>query len=254
MLSRASFFINTVIAAGAYVLALLFVSPSFASEDCDTRFDLLAASPVGSWQLSREISVGRDGQRAGRISRTSMLGEELRDGVKHYWVEIASQPIRVEANGDNVADGDKFIVLSLVPEPILRCAKESLLNLSQHAVDSVVQMGDQAPARIAVDDGSSKTSSVRSNRSSQRITDLEAEPLQLNTKVFETLKLNIFRRINNDKAKVNARSDLVLWYSNAVPFGIIKTEGTSVINGEPKKSTREILEFSLTGATVQMTQ
>ncbi len=243
---------RTTIRCLVFSFTCFFASSLWAQIECDTRIDLLASSPVGSWQLSRELGVGRDGKRAGRTLRTSMLGQEQRDGKPHYWVETASQPVAVDSEGQIVEDGQRMVVLSLIPEPVLRCAKESLLNLNQSAVDGVVQIGNEPPIRIKT--GTNQQTQRRANRSAQQITDLANETIAHEGRPLETLKLNVVTRIDNKSMKVQARSDMVLWYSDEVPFGVVKTDGTSVINGEPKKSVRELLEFSRTGATIQMTQ
>ena len=54
--------------------------------------------------------------------------------------------------------------------------------------------------------------------------------------------------------KMNIESTNTMWISNKVPFGTIKMEGESIVNGKNKTTTAsKMLEYGMTGANSEIT-
>ena len=87
-------------------------------------------------------------------------------------------------------------------------------------------------------------------------TDLGTETVQLPAGEFEAKKI---RGTGNTEVKIlfkkiRVESDSTVWMSTAVPFGMVKTEGQSITNGNTSTFSSELLEYGTSGATTLITK
>lgn len=238
-------------------LLSLAALPSHVSAS-EIDFSLLSSAPVGSWQLREEIQTNHKGKQTGSSMRTSMVGTEMRDGEKHYWIEMAMESFKVKKNGKRKKQGDRAIVKSLIPESLMTADPANVLNnLRGFGVETIIQNGNDDPMRMGDTDGMMAGMMKAFNTEIEYdFESLGKETVAVPAGEFASKKIRgtgsvsmkvVFKNINVD-------SDTTTWVSEKVPFGVVKSEGTSTTNGKQSTHTAELLEFGLTGAKSEITK
>src|SRR5205085_1261998 len=82
----------------AAVVFLVAASFGAALARGETKLDLLAATPQGSWQSREQNVTGADGQKFITI-KTSLVGEEQRGGEPHVWIEVETSARQIDQKG-----------------------------------------------------------------------------------------------------------------------------------------------------------
>ena len=238
----------------AFVAGLLLMSGNVQA----FNFDLLKSAPVGSWQLREHIETSHRGKKTGSKIKTLMVGKQQRNGKLHYWVEVQIESFEIRKNGKRKSAGELAIIKSLLPADVLNDDPENALNnLRGFGVETIVQNGDQRPMRLNSSSGllagAMKMANVEIKHEYQK---LGVETIAVSAGQFSTDKISgsgsvsmkvIFKKINID-------SDSTVWLSDEVPFGVVKTQGTTTTNGKTSSQVGELLAFSRSGAQSAITQ
>ena len=102
----------------------LLIPNSFAAS---VQYDLLNSTPVGSWQLREDINTDHKGRKTVSVMRTSMLGSEMREGKKFYWIEMVMDSYRLKKD-KRKKDGDQMVLKTLVPEASLQVDPANIMT------------------------------------------------------------------------------------------------------------------------------
>ncbi len=239
------------------VLVVMCVFPSVSKAEVSI-LDFVASSPVGSWQLREQISTNHKGKKTGSTIRTSMVGKEDRDGETHYWVEMAMQSFKISKKGKRKNKGKRVVMKSLMPESQLKADPENVLsNLRNFSIETIVQNGKQEPMRITDSGGMFSGAMQLANVDIE----FDFEPMGTETVTVAAGEFNATKargvgstEINAIIKKIRVKSDMVHWYSNDIPFGLIKMEGTTTTNGKTSNETTELLEYGASGAETEITR
>jgi len=221
-------------------------------------FKILSATPEGSWQVREHIETSAKGKKTGTTLRTSMLGSEMRNGAKHYWIEVAIDSFKISKKGKRKARGKRSVMKSLISESVLKGDPENILsNLGGFAVETIIQNGKDQPMRIS-DSGGMMSGLMKAfgTQMEYQYTDQGSESVTVSAGEFETSKISgkgsVEMKIIFKKMRVESES--IAWMSANVPFGVVRMEVTSTTNGKPSSSVTELLEFGKSGAVSEITE
>ena len=107
------------------LLSMIFTSTSLYA----ASFDIINATPLGSWQIRESTETNHKGKQTVSIMKTSLVDKELRDGETYYWVEMHIETFKVKKNGKRKAKGKPMIIKSLVSKNALAGDPENICLL-----------------------------------------------------------------------------------------------------------------------------
>ena len=241
-------------------LTLLLLSTSL----CQTvsaksvNFDLLGATPEGSWQIREDIQTYSKGRQNGTTIKSSMLGSEMRNGEKHYWLEMAIDSFKINKKGKRKNVGDRTLMKSLIAEQAFKGDPANVMgNLRGFGVEVIVQSGKEDPMRISGTGGMmAGVMAAMQTEIKYDFEQLPAEQVTVKGGDFHADKIQGHGVVDMKVLfkKIHVESDTTMWLSKKVPFGIVKIAGTSTINGKQSSNTAELLEFGNSGALSEITK
>ena len=231
------------------VLALLIALPISVSSAASVEIDLLAATPVGSWAMSEDLETDHRGRQTVKVLKYSMLGTEQRDGDTHYWLEVVIDRFALK-NGKRKKQGDRFVFKALVGEAALKGDLLSVtLDWRDNSEELIIQTGDGQPIRIS---GHSGVADVFMESLWAGVTltfgsaGLDAVTVPAGTFHTEKLLLSSSTEVQAYSTEVTVTN--TTWYTPSVPFGVVKVEGRTIINGDVSTNTTRLLDYGISGA------
>jgi len=236
---------------------LVLLLSGLDSQARSINFDLLAATPVGSWQVREDTETNHKGkQRVSRI-RSSLVGSETRDGEKHFWVEMALESFKVKKNGKRKQEGDRVIIKSLIPASTFSADPENVMNnLRGFGTETIIQNGNEDPMRMNTGGMMAGMMGAMQTEVNYDFESLGSEQVTLESGTFDTSKIqgigSVEMKVVFKKIKVD--SDTTMWLSKKVPFGTVKIAGITTTNGKQSTNSSELLEFGLSGAKSEITK
>lgn len=237
------------------VTLLVTVAPAASSEDLNYGF--LEATPMGSWQLSENTNIDHKGRETVAETRTSLVGEETRDGEKHYWIEVEINSFKVK-NGKRKPAGDTIIFKSLVAESAFEADPANAVNnLQAFGKEMIMQTGDENPIRMTGAGGMADSMmQAMGTKVSYTYDFVGDEDVTVRGGSFSARKIEgtgttemkvIFK-------KIVVTSSNTAWISDQVPFGMVRAEGESTTNGKKSTHSSELLEYGDSGAVSKITK
>ncbi|MFT5137599.1 MAG: hypothetical protein ACI8XV_002639 [Arenicella sp.] len=222
------------------------------------QFNILSSTPIGSWQLREDTTTDSKGRAQVSVLRTSMLAKEPRNGEDHYWVEMEMNSFKVSKKGKRKASGDAVIFKVLIAQSAFNSNPGNIMmNLQGFGAEMIMQSGKSDPMRMTGGGGFMgglmKSLGVKVNHDFQ---DLGQESVSVAAGDFDANKI---QGSGTTTAKIlfqsiNVASDSTAWLSSKVPFGIVKSEGTSTTNGKASTHSSQLLEYGLSGAVSKITK
>lgn len=239
------------------VVACLFAVSNFAMAK-GVSFDLLAGTPVGSWQEREDVTTDHKGRQTIALSKTSLIGKETRNGKQYYWIEVVMDNYKVKKKGKRKKQGDTAILKSLVAEDVLKGDPENILtNLRGFGEEIIVQNGNQKPMRVT-GAGGLMSGMMKAFGTEVNIdyTQEGSESITVPAGTFSTKKIKGVGTTETKIVfkKIRVETDSTAWMSSKVPFGMVKGESTSLINGKKNTSTSTLLGYGKSGAKSLITQ
>lgn len=239
---------------GMLVSAILVTSSSWAK---GLNYNILSSTPVGSWQLREDIHKDHKGKESVLVMKSSLLSTEKRDGETHYWIEMVMNSYKIK-RGKRKPDGDQVVMKSLVPESTLAGDPANVLsNLRGFGVEMIMQSGDQDPMIIRGSGGMfGAIMQSMGTEVNYSFNELGSEQVTVPAGTFSTTKVQgsgttetkvMFR-------KFKVESDSTVWLSKKIPFGTVRTEGTSITNGKKSSFSSQLMEYGMSGAKSLITK
>lgn len=221
------------------------------------NFNFLESTPVGSWQLREETNTDHKGRQTVALVRSSLVGEELRDGEKHYWIEIEMKTFKIKKE-KRKPSGDRAVFKTLVAESAFNDDPANAVNnLRAFSKEMIIQNGDDDPIRLTGAGGMAESMlQAMGTEISYSYDYVGDEDVTVQAGNFATRKIQgtgstemkvVFKRIKVTSSDTS-------WISDSVPFGTVKSEGDSITNGKASTHSSELLEFGLSGAVTQITK
>jgi hypothetical protein len=239
-------------------LVLIFLLSSESAVAKGPSFNMLKVTPSGSWQLREEIVTNHKGKKTGTSIKSSMLGSEMRDGEKYYWIEMAIDSFKVRKNGKRKKSGDRAIIKSLIPASTLAGDPANVLsNLRGFGTEIIVQNGNEDPMRMS--DSGGMLAGIMQATQAEIVFDFEDKGKESVSVAAGTFNADKTHGVGSVEMKVifkkvRVESDTTMWLSSKVPFGTVKTEGTSSLNGKVSTISSELIEYGASGAVSEITK
>lgn len=235
------------------LIVLLGAGPTRA----DVPFDLLAATPIGSWQRQESTNTDNDGNRLLSVIETGLLGEEIRDGVPLVWVQTEVQVYRLDAAGAREPSGERTVVQALVERSALAAGivggGDYLRRLGREVI---YQVGSEVPTRVSGAGQIAAAMAALSGINTTPVLTLEGrETADVAAGRFDTHRLSSTFQSNAQVLGHGMSIDLqgTVWLSPAVPFGFVRSDTREVVNGVPSTSRAELVAFGTSGAVSKIT-
>ena len=222
------------------------------------NFDILSSTPVGSWQLREDTNTDHKGRKSVIQIRSSMLSSEMRQGEKFYWIEMVMDSFMVKKNGDRKKDGDQMVMKTLVAESSMSGDPANVMtNLRGFGTEIIMQTGNSDPMRLTGEGGMfGSMMQAMGTEVNYNFSELGDESVTVAAGDFDTRKIqgSGFTEAKVVFKKIRVESDSIVWMSKKVPFGMVKSEGTSITNKKKSAHSSELLEFGMTGAISLITK
>ncbi len=237
-----------------FTLSFLLLMPAVAS--AELNIDILKSTPIGSWSVREDTTTDHRGRQSVIVMRTSMLGSEERGGKKHYWIEMVADSFKLKKN-KRKKDGDRVIMKTLVSADMFQGdPANAVQNLRGVGEEMIVQNGDSQPMRMSGAGGFAQGmlkgmgAEINFDYKSLGKADVSVPAGDFSTEKLQgsgstTMKL-MFK-------KMTITSNATSFYSDKVPFGIVKVEGDSTVNGKASTNQTVLLEYGTSGATSLIT-
>jgi len=222
------------------------------------EFDLLEATPIGSWQLREDTNTNHKGKQEVIVMRSSLLGTETRGDTKYYWIEMVVDSYKIKKKGKRKKNGKQVVIKSLVAESALSGDPANVLtNLRGFGEEMIMQTGDDDPLRISGSGGMlGAMMQALGTEVNFNFSQLGNESVTVPAGEFSTQKIQgsgttetkiVFK-------KIKIESDSTVWMSAKVPFGMVKSEGTSTTNKKQSTHSSVLLEYGMSGAESLITK
>ena len=220
-------------------------------------YNLLQSTPVGSWQLREDTTTDRKGKKTVTQMRSSLIAEVMRDGEKHYWIEMAMESFEIK-RGKRKPSGDTVIIKSLVPESALQDDPANAVNnLRAFGKEIIMQSGDADPIMIRGAGGlAGSMMQAMGMKVSYEYDYVGNESVSVTAGEFPARKIqgSGATEFKMMMRKTRITSKNTAWLSDRVPFGIVKAEGETVTNGKKSTNVAELLAYGTSGASTQITK
>ena len=237
------------------VMLLTLVATPALSEGLN--FDFLESTPMGSWQLREDMTTDHKGRQTVAETRSSLVGEETRDGEKHYWIEMEMNTFKVK-KGKRKPAGDTVIFKSLVAESAFKDDPANAVNnLRAFGKEMIMQSGDQNPIRMTGAGGMAQSMmQAMGTKISYSYDFVGDEDVTIKAGSFPARKIQGTGTTEMQVMfkKISVTSSNTAWLSDQVPFGMVKAEGESTTNGKTSTHSSELLEFGNSGAVSKITK
>ena len=242
----------------ACILTGLALLPPMAPAGAGEWFDVLAVTPVGSWQLRETITTDHKGKKRVSVLRTSLIDAEKRGGEPYVWIETEVTNYKLKKKGERKKDGDTAVVKVLVKESALRGDPANIVNnLSGLGEEIIFQSGKNKPMKLsgggAMAQGMMKALGTKVTFDFQEVGEEKVEIPAGNfvcTRVTGTGSAET--KVLIKKIKVESESEM--WLSAKVPFGLVKSLEQSKVNGKPQSGETVLLEYGDSGAVSKITE
>ena len=246
-------FIKQILIRSVLVAGIISINTGHALE-----YDMLGSTPIGSWQVREDINTDHKGRQTVTTIRTSMLGTETRDGQQYYWIEMVMENFKVSKKGKRKPVGDRAIMKSLMSAETLSGDPANIMtNLRGLGKEIIIQSGDEDPMIIREAGGMfgaiMKGMGMEVNYD---FNELGGEKVSVAAGEFDTNKVQ-GSGVTESKVMfktMRVESDSTVWMSDKVPFGMIKAEGQSLINGKQNSHSSQLMEFGMEGAKSLITK
>lgn len=258
MLSRLSRQIPVI--SAALIAALCLLPTTFASAK-GPSLDLLNATPVGSWQIREETNTTARGKQTVSVVKTSMLGEEVRDGERHLWMEVSVDEFKVRKSkkGDKrKKTGQQMVMKILIPASVFTAdPANAIANMRSVGKEMIFQSGNSDP--MIMRDLGAATSGLLQSMGAQINFDFTEEgneeiSVPAGTFVTTVMTGTGSTTVNAVFKQINVSSTTRGWYSQKMPFGIVKASGETTTNGKTTTQSSQVIEYGMAGATSLITK
>jgi len=220
-------------------------------------WNLLSVTPVGSWQLREDITTNHKGKQIVSVTRTSLLAEEMRDEEKYLWMEMSVNTFKIKKD-KRKKTGDQSVIKALIPAGMMSSdPANAMRNLRSFGKEIIIQSGDNDP--MIIREAGGFADSLLKGMGTEINYDFQVqgkETVSVPAGKFDSDKLvgSGTTTVKVAFKTLNITSDFTGWYSKKVPFGLVKSEGSSVTNGKTSTHSSQVIEFGMSGAISLITK
>lgn len=215
-----------------------------------------ASTPEGSWVVSEITTTDDKGKQTVATTKQKFLGSEQRGGQTYYWLETELDNFKVK-KGKRKADGDHVVMKVLVSKEAMSSDPANVINNMQgFGKEIIMQTGDSPPMKMK--EGGMLAGTMMKSMGIEvnyQFKEEGTETVETNAGQFKAKRVtgsgSTSSKILFKTMKVQSKS--VMWLSEKVPFGIVKSENTDLINGKEHHSQKVLIEYGRSGAVTAIT-
>jgi hypothetical protein len=237
---------------GLVLAALALACPTRGAQ---IKFDVLAATPVGSWQVREQTTTKEDGSKRVLSIKTSMIGSEIRGGEPYLWVEMELRPTRIDKKG-RVKEEPPVISKLLVRQWFFDLDLGNVLcNPYPFAQEIILQTAESEVPTRYYGKGLQKVGDLLGLGTKFQWKQLPNESVEVTAGIFHAIRLqgSATEETRALLRKVQVETSADFWYAAQIPFGQVKGEVRNP-NGKPETWVSELKSFGTSGAVSQITQ
>lgn len=230
------------------IVGLLSISASAVAE---SLFDFKVSTPEGSWVVREVTTTDHKGRQKVTIIKQKNLGSERRQGQDYYWLETEIDVYKLK-KGKRKRDGEHMVMKVLVPKKIMSSDPANVVNnLQGFGQEIIMQTGDNRPMRLSGGGMlAGATLKAMGVEVKYQFTAKGTETIETAAGQFKTRKVagtgHTSSKILFKKIEIESQS--MLWISDKVPFGIVKSDNTDLINGKEQRSQTVLMKYANSGA------
>lgn len=234
----------------------LIVGVAAASHAGDFTFDFTGSTPVGSWQEREQTTTDAKGKETVTVMRISLVGEEERGGESFVWIEMAMDNYKVK-RGKRKSMGEAVAVKYLTKKSVMEGdIANGLGNFNDLAVEVIMQSGDGPPLRIkGAGSMMGNMTQAMGLKATYSMTNEGSDTVTVPAGTFDCTRLtgegSTSVKVVIKKITVESRS--TQWFSEEVPFGLVKIVSDDVVNGKDQHTESVLTAFGTSGATSRIT-
>ena len=227
---------------------------------CLTRFhdasalempDYLASTPIGSWVTMEETITRGKKVEVVEVSR-SLVGQEVVDGRRHFWIEIKTQAYKVSKKGKRKPKGDPGLVKILADARVFGGNVANIMGNIQNLASRMYVKNDDKVMDMsgggALADAMLKATGAAIDF---KMTDL-GESRDIDTPIGK-VSAHLYKGVGDASVKIlfkkiETHNETRMWLSDEVPFGLVETEGVTIVNGKEEYASGRIIAAGMSGA------
>ncbi len=219
-------------------------------------FDFEASTPEGGWALSEVTTTNHKGKRSVAVIRQKFLGSEQRGDQIYYWLETEVDNFKIKKD-KRKPDGEHIVMKVLVSQKAMDSDPANVVNNIQgFGKEIIMQMGDNPPMMIS--EGGALAGSLMKSMGIEvnyQFTEKGTETIDISAGQFKAKRVEGSGSTSSKILfkKIEVESQSVIWISKKVPFGIVKSENTDIINGKVQHSLTVLTEYGNSGAVTAIT-
>ena len=235
------------------IVCMLSISPDAGAE---SFFDFSASTPEGSWAVREVTTTDHKGRQNVLIMKQKFLGSEQRGGQVYYWLETEMDNYKLK-KGKRKRDGEHMVLKVLVSKEAMSSDPANVVNnLQGFGQEIIMQTGDSQPMMISgggmLAGAALKAMGVEIN---YQFTVEGTETIDTAAGQFKARRVagtgSSSSKILFKKIEITSQS--LMWISEEVPFGMVQSESTDLINGKEQRSQTVLIEYARSGAVTAIT-
>ncbi len=237
------------------ILSVLLLGVS-TQVNAEPLFDFSASTPEGSWAVRETIVTNHKGKQTATLTRQKYLGSEQRQGKTYYWLETEIDNYKIKKN-KRKRDGEHMILKVLVSEDVMNSDPANVVNnLQGFGKEIIMQTGDNPPMKMV--EGGLLAGTLMKSMGMEVNYKFTPEGKETIDTVAGDFKARRVTGVGSAHTKIlfkkfDMQSQSVMWFSDRVPFGIVKSENTDTVNGKESHSQTQLLEYASSGAVTAIT-
>ena len=235
------------------IVCLLSISADVGAEPL---FDFSASTPEGSWALREVTTTDHKGRQTVSIIKQKYLGSEQRQNQVYYWLETEVDNYKLK-KGKRKRDGEHMVLKVLVSKEAMDSDPANVVNnLQGFGQVIIMQTGDSQPMMLT--GGGMLAGAALQAMGFEVNYQFTVEGTETINTAAGQFKARRVAGTGSSSAKIlfkkfEVKSQSVMWFSEEVPFGIVQSESTDLINGKEQRSQTVLIEYARSGAVTEIT-
>ena len=213
--------------------------------------NFMEETPVGSWVTTEEKIQRGKKTEVMHITR-SLVGEEIIDGKRHVWLEIKTQVFKVNRKGETKPKGEVTLVKMLTDTSVFDGNfTNTMSNIQKVARKIYIKSGDQV---MDMSGGGALAGFMLKASDAQFKFDIKdlGESRNFETP-FGRVSAHKYHASGDGEMKVliktiTTHSETDMWMSADIPFGMVESQTTTIVNGKQESSSSRVLAGAKSGA------
>ncbi len=206
--------------------------------------------------MRETITTDHKGHQTVAVVRQKCLGSEQRQGQTYYWLETEVDNYKLKKN-KRKPNGEHMVFKVLVSEEAMNSDPANVVNnLQGFGKEIIMQSGDSPPMMMA--EGGLLAGTLMKSMGIEVNYQFKEEGKETIDTAAGAFKARRVSGVGSTHTKIlfkkmEIKSQSLMWFSDEVPFGIVKSDSTDTVNGKENRSQTRLLEYGKSGAVSAIT-